>query len=176
MGRTTLKVLMLATAGALAVWTVGCDRADEKTRDGSRDTAAPQDEPKQDGGVVDKVRRGARDTWDKIRSLGEQNVTATVEMTKDHKFSPASVTVKAGEAVLWKNVSDHIHAVSTDMKEVKDPSRVSIPANASPFYSGNVKRGETFTQTFSVPGTYRYVCVLHEDEGMSGSVVVTPKD
>jgi plastocyanin len=35
-----------------------------------------------------------------------------------------------------------------------------------------MKEGETFEVTFEVPGTYRYVCLPHEDHGMRGTVVV----
>jgi plastocyanin len=37
---------------------------------------------------------------------------------------------------------------------------------------GLMKEGDTFEVTFEVPGTYRYVCLPHESEGMTGTVVV----
>src|SRR5690606_35600387 len=59
-----------------------------------------------------------------------------------------------------------------------DPSKavsadnVEQPAGAEPFDSGNIDRRRTWSHTFTVPGTYRYVCVPHELAGMVGVVVV----
>jgi len=32
--------------------------------------------------------------------------------------------------------------------------------------------GETFTHIFTVPGEYKYTCVVHEAKGMIGTIVV----
>ena len=45
----------------------------------------------------------------------------------------------------------------------------------SGFLGEGIPFGREFSLTFSQPGTYQYVCVLHEDLGMSGFVVVTPR-
>jgi len=34
--------------------------------------------------------------------------------------------------------------------------------------------GTVFRVTFTNPGTYDYVCVLHDDLGMQGQVIVLP--
>jgi plastocyanin len=34
--------------------------------------------------------------------------------------------------------------------------------------------GTTFSATFTAPGTYNYICALHDDLGMTGTVVVLP--
>jgi len=34
--------------------------------------------------------------------------------------------------------------------------------------------GKTWRMSFTVPGTYKYVCTFHEDHGMMGTVIVKP--
>ena len=52
------------------------------------------------------------------------------------------------------------------------PKEVTNPRGAEPFDSGFLRPGETFTHTFTIPGEYRYACVVHEAKGMVGTIVV----
>ncbi|MBI2916528.1 MAG: cupredoxin domain-containing protein [Chloroflexi bacterium] len=70
-------------------------------------------------------------------------------------FSPGSLTVAAGKTVVWANTSSLPHTVTA----------------GGMFDSGMVMPGSTYSYTFSAPGTYSYVCILHP--GMAGSVTVT---
>ena len=54
-----------------------------------------------------------------------------------------------------------------------DPNDVVVPVGAEPFSSGDIPAGETFAHKFTVPGTYRYVCLKHETERMTGTIIVT---
>jgi plastocyanin len=49
-----------------------------------------------------------------------------------------------------------------------------LPAGAVAFDSGKIQPGGSFTHQFTVPGTYKYVCLPHEDAGMTAQIVVTP--
>ncbi len=40
--------------------------------------------------------------------------------------------------------------------------------------SGVLTKGDTYTLTFTQPGTHEYVCLLHVDFGMRGAVTVLP--
>jgi plastocyanin len=71
------------------------------------------------------------------------------------QFSPASITVKAGDSVTWSNRDDRDHKISAD-----DGS----------FSSGNLSAGGSFSHTFSRTGECRYGCVYHPRE--KGVVVV----
>jgi plastocyanin len=51
---------------------------------------------------------------------------------------------------------------------------VSLPAGAAPFDSGSMQEGDIFRHTFTVPGTYTYLCVPHDRMGMVGRIVVMP--
>jgi plastocyanin len=87
-------------------------------------------------------------------------------------YSPDSISVVIGvnNTVTWTNDDSVDHTVTS----------VSVPAGATAFDSGllspgagmpwQTPKGENFTQTFSVPGTYQYHCMQHA--WMTGTVVV----
>jgi plastocyanin len=87
-------------------------------------------------------------------------------------FEPMRSTIKAGDTVEWQNVGDQLHHVTTDPAAALKKEDVSNPPGAKPFDSGFLRPGESFSQTFSVPGTYRYTCAVHEAKGMNGEVIV----
>jgi plastocyanin len=87
------------------------------------------------------------------------NTGATIEIS-EYQFSPETVTVKAGQAVVWKNMGNVAHTVT----------ETSTPRT---FGSADINPGQTFTQTFGTPGTYAYVCSIHPDR-MHGTIVVQP--
>ena len=87
-------------------------------------------------------------------------------------FEPVRTTIRAGQTVEWKNVGNQLHHVTNDSSAALKKNDVSNPPGAKPFDSGFLKPGETFSQTFSVPGIYRYTCAVHEAKGMNGEVVV----
>ncbi len=66
-------------------------------------------------------------------------------------FSPASLTIKAGTTVTWKNTTAVPHTVTSDDGKSFD----SGTANPIAAQSG------TFSFTFSTPGTFAYHCAIH---------------
>lgn len=87
-------------------------------------------------------------------------------------YEPAVVTIKVGETVEWKNVGNSVHHASSDPSTAVNPAEVSNPPGAKPFDSGFLQPGQSFTYTFTIPGTYKYICAPHETSGMLGEVVV----
>jgi plastocyanin len=102
----------------------------------------------------------------------EERPAATVDMTD--RFDPARVTVRVGQTVEWTNSSEMVHTVTADPEKAADRDNVRLPEAAQTFDSGDIEPGETFRHTFTVPGSYRYVCLPHEDQGMIGEVEVRP--
>ena len=96
-----------------------------------------------------------------------------VDMTTTLTFSPQAVTIKAGQVVLWRNQSLLGHTVTFDRTQAENPSNVVVPASAEAFSSGDIAPGETFAHKFTVAGTYRYVCLKHEGQSMTGAIIVT---
>ncbi len=95
-----------------------------------------------------------------------------VEMHTTLRFSPETLTISRGQTVQWSNKAIMTHTVAFDPSKVKDPADVSLPAGVTPFTSGEVMSGQTWTHKFTVPGTYHYVCQPHEGLGMKGTIIV----
>lgn len=87
-------------------------------------------------------------------------------------YQPAKLTIRVGETVEWKNLGNSVHHASSDPSAAVNPADVSSPPGAKPFDSGFLQPGQSFTYTFTVPGTYRYICAPHETSGMEGEVTV----
>ena len=74
---------------------------------------------------------------------------------KNIAFKPATVTIKAGQSVVWTNNDDRDHTVEAD-----DGS----------FKSGKLGAGETYAHAFPKKGKFTYGCSYHPR--MKGVVVV----
>lgn len=72
-------------------------------------------------------------------------------------FHPSTLTVKAGTTV-------------TFVQEDSTPHTVTGSGNSAFLHSSPLNKGQTYTATFSKPGTYNYICSIHPD--MKGTVVV----
>lgn len=98
--------------------------------------------------------------------------TIMVEMLGDHvqgdfRFSPADVTVRLDDTVIWINNSPPgvMHTVTYGMGS-------DDPMAGFYFDSGLMGGRETFSYTFSEPGTFPYFCIPHEFFDMTGVVRV----
>ena len=69
-------------------------------------------------------------------------------------FNPKVVTVKAGDTIVWTNNDDIPHTVA-------DPGK---------FKSKALDTGDSYSFTFTTPGSYGYFCSLHPH--MTGTIVV----
>lgn len=78
---------------------------------------------------------------------------------ENYAYSPATLTVSVGDTVTWTNHDQASHNVVT----------TSAPAA---FQSPMLATGESWSFTFTVPGTYAYYCSVHPD--MRAQVVVQP--
>src|SRR3989344_737548 len=85
----------------------------------------------------------------------------TVTLTEDG-YSPASVTVKPGTKVTWKNMSGKTATVSS----APHPTHTDYP----PLNLGSFADGESHTLTFDKAGTYGYH--NHFDASQKGTIVV----
>ncbi|MCO5170225.1 MAG: plastocyanin/azurin family copper-binding protein [Planctomycetes bacterium] len=97
-----------------------------------------------------------------------------VTMTNDNRFEPLRVTIRAGEAVEWRNTSLVLHSITTDPDRAVRKDNVAAPPGAAPFFSGDLYEGDVYRHVFVVPGTYKYLCQPHEAHGMVGWVEVLP--
>lgn len=70
-------------------------------------------------------------------------------------FSPNPLTVAVGSTIRWTNQDDIPHNVVSDDKSFKSKA---------------LDTDDTFTYTFTKPGTYTYFCSIHPK--MTGKVIV----
>ena len=73
-------------------------------------------------------------------------------------FAPERLTLQAGTTVTWRNQDDIPHTVAS---------------TARLFKSSALDTDDTYSFTFTEPGTYEYFCSLHPR--MTGTIVVEPR-
>ncbi len=101
------------------------------------------------------------------------------------QFFPATVNVSVGDSVTWVNSTQTPHTVTFHPELFQGDPFAPPPAPPSPYDgSGLANSGiigfnplgqpvpKSFTLTFGKPGTYTYECLLHDAEGMKGTVNV----
>lgn len=96
-------------------------------------------------------------------AFGDRDATQSVPTVsvKDDFFSPKTKAVSSGATVKWQWRGESSHDVVFRR----------VPSGASK-RSSTIKTSGTFRRSFSKNGTYRYVCTIHEDDGMKGTVKV----
>jgi plastocyanin len=83
-----------------------------------------------------------------------ETVPATIQ---DYAFTPADITVAAGDTVTWTNGDKAPHTVTS--------------TGGGPLDSPNLQQGDSWSFTFTQPGAYPFYCAVHPD--MKGTVTVT---
>ena len=104
-----------------------------------------------------------------------QAKTVEVSMKQSPKmlFVPGTVTIKAGDTVKWTNPYNISHTVTFDPAKAATAANAALPAGVEPFGSEAIEEEGTYSHTFTVKGTYKYVCTYHEAMGMVGTVIVS---
>jgi amicyanin len=81
---------------------------------------------------------------------------ATAISIDNFTFTPATVTIKAGTTVTWSNKDDIPHGIA---------------ATGNAFAkSKTLDTDDSYSFTFTTPGTYQYFCYIHPH--MTGKIVV----
>jgi plastocyanin len=73
----------------------------------------------------------------------------------NYTFEPQKLTIKAGTTVTWKNQDDIPHTVTSTTRAFKSKA---------------LDTDDSFSFTFTTPGTYEYFCSLHPH--MTATIVV----
>lgn len=102
---------------------------------------------------------GGGDSTGKAKSGSDASSSADQVGVKDFAFSPKSIDVKTGTTVTWTNRDGFDHSVQIDELKLVGPK------------FGPVTQPGTFSHRFDDPGTYAYICGIHNS--MKGTVVVT---
>jgi plastocyanin len=86
----------------------------------------------------------------RARAAGDPAVTIA-----DFQFTPGSVTVHVGDTITWTN---------------NGPSTHTATARDGSFDTGQLKKGQSASHTFTHAGTFAYFCQIHPF--MHGTIVV----
>ena len=87
----------------------------------------------------------------------------------DTGFNPARMEVKVGGKVVWTNMSQKEHTITSTDKLAKNSPEANQEAKPL-FDSGPLKGGSTWERVFDQPGTFEYFCQM--DKTMKGTIVV----
>ena len=113
----------------------------------------------------------ATGTTHEVKMLGDD---------KGYRFEPANITVKAGDAIKFVNVSGGPHNVAFDEATVPADVKTQLDANMPGAHMGPLSGplvsnpNEAYTVSFAniKPGTYDIHCTPHLAMGMKGKVTV----
>ncbi|MFF3224891.1 MULTISPECIES: cupredoxin family copper-binding protein [Nocardia] len=113
------------------------------------------------GGDTDSAatttKRSPQSTTSATTPPGDTKPAAVTVAVDDMKFAPAEITVKTGDTVTWHFADKAPHTVQ------------GIGDKAMGLNSPIIDKGD-WSYTFTVPGTYRYLCSLHPE--MRGTITV----
>jgi plastocyanin len=89
-------------------------------------------------------------------------------------FMPPSISVKAGSTVTWRNDEPITHTVTSGtFTGVERTTGLRSGQSPDGLFNARLEgTGDTFSYTFTTPGTYPYYCDIHF--GMNATVIVTP--
>jgi plastocyanin len=107
-------------------------------------------------GKDDKGDKGAKPPSSTAQGSVPLSGDAPVDII-NFEFKPQKVVVKTGTKVTWTNEDTTIH-------DIKDTSPLATPQ------SKEMSKGDTFSITYAQPGSYSYICGIHQY--MTGSVEV----
>jgi len=84
-------------------------------------------------------------------------------------YEPVGLLIQPGDTITFIAASPHHTVTAYHAQQVKTHR---VPEGVEPFSSPVVPIGETWSYTFTVPGTYEVWCGPHEQYGMAMRIVV----
>jgi plastocyanin len=111
-------------------------------------------------------------------ATGKTTEVKMIGDAKGYRFEPANVTVKAGDAIKFINVSGGPHNVAFDAAAIPAAGKAQLMANMPNQTDGGSPMmqapNEAYTISFAnvAPGAYNYHCTPHLAMGMKGVITV----
>ena len=123
--------------------------------------------------------------------------------TEVNVFAPNAIGVDAGSAVRWSNPSSLPHNIvgifnqttaqdavnstglildnsttssTSNNKNISDAQQSSPPSSSgvTSIDSGFIQPGQSWQYNFDKPGVFNYICTIHAEEGMRGTLIIAP--
>jgi plastocyanin len=131
--------------------------------------AAQQSTGSDNATVVARVSGG----MNSLAAAAQSANVAVVKVTGQNTFDPSTITVPVGSTVSWLNDATTPQSATFDPSFAATKGDIVLPAGATPFDSGMIQPGQSWSHSFTTAGTYKYACVPNEAAGMKGTVIVT---
>ena len=90
-----------------------------------------------------------------------QATSSHAVVMSNYAFAPSAITVHVGDSISWTNHDQAPHNIAT----TSAPVAINSPT---------LSDGQSWSYTFTAPGTYHYICGVHPD--MQATVVVLASD
>jgi plastocyanin len=179
-----------AQVDAAAQQDIAGDAALATSHEHDATSLVPPDAPGPNGTTIHHVSAGyIMDTPDK-------------DQVDLRRFNPEVLTINQGDTVVWSSPTDHLfhnvlfgepnaHPINVEPQpqgplKATAPFEVFFPVggpvkNGSGTYSAGIIVGPqdapnpfttSYSLTFNTPGTYNYICGLHGNQGMKGTIIV----
>jgi len=112
--------------------------------------------------IVGTLAFGLTKSGPATASGAQIDIPPGVGANQSQTFSPETITVVVGvnNTILWTQNDITPHTVTS----------VQVPGGVESFDSANMNKGDVFSVTLNVPGTYLYHCSYHS--WMKGTIVV----
>lgn len=112
-------------------------------------------------------------------ATGTTHEVQMIQEGTEYKYSPAALTIKTGDVVVFKSVSGGLHNVQFEVGKVPEGAlailNAAIPNRQGDMSSELVDAGGSVTISFAgAPvGDYDFFCLPHQTMGMKGKITVT---
>jgi plastocyanin len=107
-------------------------------------------------------------------SANQSSTNSTQVMIENFAYNPVDITVPVGTTVTWVNQDSVGHTVTEGDPNSPKPANLRVFDSSGEGLTGKVALigpGQSWSYTFTTPGTYEYYCIVHPY--MIGQVTVT---
>jgi len=125
--------------------------------------------------VAGRANAQTTTTGDPRQGSGTKGDPYVVDMvgTTDYRFTPVGLFVEKDAYVEWVIRTGSHSSTSYSSGNPREQAGDLIPSGAQGWDSGVLTNaGDSFTNQFTVEGTYDYYCIPHKTLGMVGRIVV----
>ena len=153
-----MKNKMLIFLAVLTIFAIACSTSEPTQRSQASPPPEPPKPAQPQAAPAPQPSQPAQTQQQPSQSAPVQpaSTAKTVAVSiKGFKFTPADITINAGDTVVWTNEDSAPHTVESSDGTLR---------------SDELSKGDTYSYKFTKAGKYNYICGIHPS--MKGSVTV----
>lgn len=150
--------------------------------------------------IVDVDSSQVRQVNQQANRVLSDTINPEVVRTEVNMFMPNAIVVNAGSTVRWVNPSNLPHNVvgifnqttahdavnstglisdnstnsTTNNNNAQPSPQSSSSSSVTAIDSGFIQQGQSWQYGFNEPGVFNYLCTIHAEEGMRGTLIIAP--